>query len=129
MTVSTTQRATTAPTRRRLVVAALTPLAAWSAAFLLSYVIQDFICAAAHSADQAVPATTVRVILVGLNAVLLLVTLGAGALGWSWWRRFRRQDRPGVERFLALITIVAAVLFAFSIVLIGINPLFLEVCT
>lgn len=114
------------PTRTRLLVAALLPLAAWSASFLGSYVVQDFACQAAASADRMLSPTTLPVALLVANALLLVICLLPALAGQLWLRRHTMQP---VDRFLARAALIGGLLFGFSIVLIGINPAVLEVCT
>ena len=124
-----TLRPTIRPSRARLVTLALVPLVTWSISLLFSYLIQDFACAAAQSAGQPVPATGLRVLLIVMNAVLLAVTIGSGALAGSSLRRPARPELNTVDRFLAVSAVAFAALVCFSIVMIGVNPLVLEVCT
>lgn len=116
------------PKRRSLAAIVVASPAAWSISLLFSYVIQDFTCAAVASAGHPTPDSTLRAILFILNGALLAITIAAGVLGWSWLRRYSRQEWSAVDRFLAVLAVSFAPLFAFGIVLIAINPLVLEVC-
>lgn len=115
-----------APTRGWLVAAAVVPLAAWSASFLGSYVLQDFGCHAAAAADRTLSPTTLPVFLLVANAVLLVISLLCAVAGQFW---LRRHTMEAVDRFLARVALGGGLLFGFSIILIGINPAVLEVCT
>jgi len=62
--------------------------------------------------------------------------LGVGALGWRGWKRVRGQMTPGelldpmrIRGFLTLSGVLMAVLFAGAIVLAGMSPLFLPMCS
>ena len=62
--------------------------------------------------------------------------LGAGALGWRGWKRVRGQMTPGelldpmrIRGFLSLSGVLLAVLFTGAIVLAGISPLLLPMCS
>lgn len=108
--------------------AALIPPAAWLLSLGLSYVIDDFVCTAAASAGAPAPSSSVRILIIVLNIVLLLVTLAAGLAGFSVARRAPSANGSGSARFLGYTGALLALMFAFGIVLIGVNPLVLEVC-
>lgn len=108
-------------------VAALAPPVAWLLSLGLSYVIEDFVCTAAASAGAPAPTETVRVLIVVLNIVLLLVTVAAGLAGFAAARR-APSNGSGAALFLGYTGALLAMMFAFGIILIGINPLVLEVC-
>jgi uncharacterized membrane protein YidH (DUF202 family) len=77
----------------------------------------------------------------GETAVLLATLLcalaagGSGVVAWRWWKRARGNrrgdllDSANVQEFLALAGAALAALFAGTIVLTGISPLFLPICS
>lgn len=101
----------------------LVPPGAWLASLGASYAVQDFTCAAFSSAARPGPDTTVLVLILVGNAVLLLLTVLAGVVGWRQWRTGRT-----VVRFLGVVGAGLAALFGLGIVMIALPPLFLEVC-
>jgi heme/copper-type cytochrome/quinol oxidase subunit 3 len=110
------------------ITALVTPLVAWAVSLAGSYLVQDFICSAARSADRPSPGATVDAILIALNAAMLALCVAAGALAaWSAVRA-RRRDRPPLVLFLAVAGMLGAVLFAYGVVLIGTNPLIYGGC-
>lgn len=109
------------------IVSALAPPVAWLLSLGLSYAIEDFVCTAAASAGAPPPTETVRVLIVVLNIVLLLVTVVAGLAGFAAARRAPSHG-SGAALFLGYTGALLAIMFAFGIILIGINPLVLEVC-
>ncbi|GAB3553474.1 hypothetical protein GCM10027404_26000 [Arthrobacter tumbae] len=109
-------------------VAALTPPVVWLLSLGLSYAIEDFVCTAAASAGAPAPTETVRVLIIVLNIVLLLVTVAAGLAGFVAARRVPASNGSGAATFLGYTGALLAIMFAFGIILIGINPLVLEVC-
>lgn len=115
--------------RRPLPIATISALASsvlWLLSLAVSYAIEDFVCTATASAAVPQPSETLRILLVALNAVLLLLTLLAGVLGFL---AATRAEGLGVATFLGYTGAVLAVMYAYSIVLIGIQPLLLEACS
>jgi hypothetical protein len=126
-----TDRAATGRSRRdtRLgVVALLVPAAAWLGSLGLSYTVEDFTCSAAATSSLTVDADALRAVLLGLNAVLLVVALLAGWAGLSVARRSRGPHGSPLLSFLGYTGAGLALVFAFGILLIAWNPLVLEVC-
>jgi TRAP-type mannitol/chloroaromatic compound transport system permease small subunit len=109
-------------------IALLTPPVAWLISLAVSYAIEDFACAAAATADGAAPETAVRTVVLGLNAVLLVVTGLAVAAGVRAARTGSGEEEERVQVFLGTTGAALGTLFAFGIVLIAWNPLVLEVC-
>ncbi|GGH47983.1 hypothetical protein [Microbacterium album] len=103
------------------------PPVAWLGSLGLSYVIEDFTCAAVASAAAPVPDAALQVLLLVLNAVLLIVCLAAGALGVVLARR--DDEERNTIAFLGWTGVASAALFGFGIVLIGIHPLLLGICS
>lgn len=137
MTEHVSARATSATStrpwwRRPLPIATISALASsvlWMLSLAVSYAIEDFVCTATASAAVPQPSETLRILLVALNAVLLLLTLLAGVLGFLAARAATRAEGLGVVTFLGYTGAVLAVMYAYSIVLIGIQPLLLEACS
>ena len=70
------------------------------------------------------------------TAVCAAAALGAGLLGWRGWKRVRGQVTPGelldpmrIRGFLTLSGVLMAVLFTGAIVLAGMSPLLLPMCS
>lgn len=99
------------------------PPLAWIMSLAASYVIQDFTCTNFASAGRPGPDGPVLWLILGLNAVLLILAVLAGAAGWRQWRTGHRT-----VRYLGLVGAGASLLFVLGIVLIAMPPLFLEVC-
>ncbi|GAA4431291.1 hypothetical protein GCM10023169_35670 [Georgenia halophila] len=118
---STTRRAT-----RRGVVALVVPPVAWTASLYLSYVVQDFTCSSVASAGGGVAGGALSAVLIGLNVVLLLATVVAGLTGLAVARHAGRG--AGLLPFLGYVGAAAAVVFGYSIVLLGLTPVVLGVC-
>lgn len=110
------------------VLAVLVPPAAWLLSLGGSYAVEDFTCSAFTSAGAATPDEVLRIVLTVLNAVLLAVTLLAGAMGFLLARRSPRLRGSRVLFFLGSVGALLALIFAYSIVLIGLHSLVLEVC-
>ncbi|RLV56275.1 hypothetical protein D9V41_07555 [Aeromicrobium phragmitis] len=109
-------------------VAFLLPSVTWLLSLSGSYVVEDFACTAAASADAPPSTAALRAILIGSNVVLMAVTLLAGIAGWWLLRKARSSDTDAMYAFFGWTVLAFAILYAFSIVLIGIHPLLLEVC-
>jgi hypothetical protein len=63
-----------------------------------------------------------------LTAASAIVVLSGGYLSWFVWRSFPAQAQDETRHFLAGLSLLCAVLFAFAILLQGAATLFLEVC-
>jgi hypothetical protein len=70
------------------------------------------------------------------TAVCAAGALAAGALGWRGWKRVRGRMTPGelldpvrIRGFLTLSGVLMAVLFTGAIILAGISPLLLPMCS
>lgn len=70
------------------------------------------------------------------TAICIPAALAAGAFAWRGWQRMRARAAPGelldpwgIRGFLALSGALLAVLFAGAIVLAGISPVFLPMCS
>lgn len=114
-------------TVRAAVTAVLVPPAAWLAALGLSYVVQDFACSAYTSAGRVPPATAIGAVVVGLDVVLLALTLAAGVVAWQAYRHASAEHSP-LPGFLGVLGMILSLAFAGGIVMIAVNPLVLEVC-
>jgi hypothetical protein len=110
------------------VLSVLVPPAAWLLSLGGSYAVEDFTCAAFSSAGAMSPDQALRIVLTVLNAVLFAVTLVAGIMGFLLARRSPRLRGGWVLLFLGSVGALLALIFAYSIVLIGLHPLVLEVC-
>ncbi|MBE1874884.1 hypothetical protein [Myceligenerans pegani] len=119
--------ATRPRTVRAAVAAVLIPPAAWVTALGLSYLVQDFACTAYTSSGRPPPSTVIGALVIGLDAVLLALTLAAGAVAWREHRRAAGDDSP-LTGFLGLLGTALSLGFAAGIVMIAVNPLVLEVC-
>lgn len=108
--------------------AAITPIVTWILALGASYVIQDFVCAAAASAGSEPPAGAILLWVTVINSVLLGLTLVAGATGLATVLRARSASRSRLELFLGTTALALAALVAYSIVLIAGVPFVFEVC-
>lgn len=112
----------------------LGPAVAWLLSLSVSYVVHDFVCAAARTAGDPAPLAALRAGIVVVNVVLLLVALGAGILAVAMYRASRRPEDEDAEavvaptRFAGVTGIALAVLFAFGIVLIGMTPVAVGAC-
>lgn len=116
----------------------LGPAVAWLLALSLSYVVHDFLCAAAETAGESAPVGPLRVGIVALNVLLLAVTVAAGILAFFVYRQARRRtddrtDEPegalaGPAQFVGAAGIGMAVLFGFGIVLIATTPVVVGAC-
>jgi len=98
----------------------------WLISLALSYVLQDFTCAAAASAAAVPPETMLRAALLTLNGGLLIVTVLSGVLSVMLARR--EDDDRNTVTFLGWTGAASAALFGFGIVLIGIHPLIFGMC-
>lgn len=105
----------------------LIPPIAWLASLGLSWLLQDFTCTASATAGAPAPESTLFMVLVVMNAVLVLITVASGLFSARELRRGRRAGAPLLS-FLGLSGCALAVLFGFGIVLITAMPLVLEVC-
>lgn len=105
----------------------IVPPLVWVGSLALSWVIEDFSCAAALTTGRELQETAVFAALVSVNAVLLLITIICGLISIRAFRRAGRTHSP-LMRFLGLAGIAVAVLFGFGIVMIGSTPFMLEVC-
>lgn len=105
------------------VLSVLLPPAAWLVSLAASYVLQDFTCSAFANAGRPGPGDTLLVLLLVGNALLLALTVLAGIVGWRQWRSGR-----STVRFLGLVGAGLSVFFGLGILMIGLPPLFLEVC-
>jgi hypothetical protein len=115
--------------RRSGLVALLVPPVAWFLALSLSYLVEDFNCTAAATADDPTPATGLKVTLLVLHGILLVVAVVAGLLGWRATRSGGSdRGRGDVARFTGSVGAGLSLVFAFGIVLIAWNVLVLEVC-
>ncbi len=70
------------------------------------------------------------------TAACAAAALGAGAIGWRGWKRVRGRMMPGelldpmrIRGFLTLSGVLMAVLFTGAIVLAGMSPLLLPMCS
>lgn len=70
------------------------------------------------------------------TAACAAAALGTGAFGWRGWKRVRGQMTPGelldpvrIRGFLTLSGVLMAVLFTGAIVLAGMSPLLLPMCS
>lgn len=108
--------------------AVLVPIGAWGVSLAGSYVLQAFSCLTYASAGVSPPEMRLGWVLVGVNVAMLIITLLAGVTGLWVLRRAADGPRPRLQWFLGFLGAVLALVFAFSIVLIGFQPLFLEVC-
>lgn len=111
------------------VISALSSSVLWLMSLGLSYGIEDFTCSAAASAAVPPPHQFLQVLLVALNGVLLLLTLAAGVIGFLVARSAHQTDGPGAARFFGYTGAMLAVMYAYSIVLIGVHPLIMEACS
>jgi hypothetical protein len=105
------------------------PSVAWVLSLGVSYALEDYSCSAAGSAGADAPRQGVFLLLMGLNVVLLLVCVGAGVIGVRAARQHRDRGPAAPVRFLGWTGAVMGLYFGLSIVLIGLAPLFLEVCS
>ncbi|GAA1659215.1 hypothetical protein GCM10010977_08410 [Citricoccus zhacaiensis] len=105
----------------------LIPPVAWLASLGLSWLLQDFTCTASATAGAPAPETALLLVLMGMNAVLLLITVVSGFFSVRALRAGHRARAP-LMSFLGLSGCALAVLFGFGIVLIMAMPLVLEVC-
>lgn len=112
----------------------LGPAVAWLLSLAVSYVVHDFICAAAETAGTTAPLTGLRVGIVAFNVVLLAVAVVAGVLAVAVYRSARpsadETPKPltGPARFVGLAGIGMAVLFGLGIVLIATTPVVVGAC-
>lgn len=118
----------TSRTVTRAVVAVLVPPVAWLGALGLSYAVQDFACTAYASAGHNPPTTVIGAVVLGLDVVLLVLTLAAGGMAWRVHRRAGDGERTSAQSFLGLLGVLLSVGFGTGIVLVAVNPLVLEVC-
>lgn len=128
--MTTTERTAAGPDRPvtvRAVLALLASPAAWLVSLGLSYAVEDFTCAAFASAGAPAPAGSVRGVLLGLNVLMLALTVAAGVVSWRVLRT-EQAHRSALVRFLGQGGVSFAAVFALGVVLIGMNPLLLEVC-
>lgn len=110
------------------VAAVLVPPVAWVSALGLSYVVQDFACTAYASAGRTPPTAMIGAAVVGLDVVLLVLTLAAGVVAWRTDRRARTSDSSPLFGFLGRLGLFLALGFGAGIVMIAVTPLVLEVC-
>lgn len=110
------------------VAAVLVPPVAWVGALGLSYVVQDFACTAYASAGRTPPTTVIGAAVIGLDVVLLLLTLAAGVVAWRTNRGAPTSDSSPLFGFLGRLGLLLALGFGAGIVMIAVNPLVLEVC-
>lgn len=112
----------------------LGPAVAWLLALSVSYVVHDFLCAAAETAGESAPVGPLRVGIVAMNVLLLAVTVAAGILSFFVLRETRRRGDEtegtltGPARFVGAAGIGMAVLFGFGIVLIATTPVVVGAC-
>lgn len=118
--------------RRRLVVAGATivvPFLAWAGSLGGSYVLQDFTCLNYASAGTPAAESNLQITLTLLNLAMLVITVVSGAVAGWILRRAADGPHPELLRFLGFVGGASALTCAFSVILIGIQPLLLEVCS
>lgn len=120
-------RAMPEPTPFIGVLAFLLPSITWLLSLAASYVVEDFTCTAAASAAAPPPRDALLAILIAANVLLLLLTLAAGGVGLRLLRR-HPDDEARITSFLGWSIIAFSLVYAYSILLIGVHPLLLEVC-
>jgi hypothetical protein len=101
---------------------------AWALHLAVSYLLVTLDCNSAWDGAR----TAIVLATVGFAAA----ALGAGALGWRGWKRVRGQMLPGelldpmrIRGFLTLSGVLMAVLFTGAIILAGMSPLILPMCS
>lgn len=66
-------------------------------------------------------------------AVLVLLAMAGGALSWRAWRSggasFKSEREPETERFVAMLGMLTAALFALVVAMQGMASLILDECT
>jgi hypothetical protein len=113
---------------RALVLGFLGPPLVWALHLAVSYFLVALDCNTGWNGG------TTAVLLA--TAVGAAAALGAGAFAWRGWKRIRGSLVPGelldpmrIRGFLTLSGVLMAVLFAGAIILAGVSPLFLPLCS
>jgi hypothetical protein len=115
------------PTSRSLVLAFLGAPTLWALHLALSYFLVSLGCGTGW--DGAKPAVIVATILCAVAAMAI------GLFAWKQWKPAPRGNAeaeldPGpVSEFLAISGAVLAVLFTGAIIMAGISPFFLPLCS
>lgn len=106
----------------------LGPPVIWALHLAVSY----FVVALSCNTGWKGAATAIALVTVAGAAA----ALGAGAFAWRGWKRVRGRMVPGelldpmrIRGFLTLSGTLMAVLFAGAIILAGLSPLFLPMCS
>ncbi|MBS7700025.1 MULTISPECIES: hypothetical protein [unclassified Chelatococcus] len=94
---------------------------AWAISTQLNYALVEWQCAT-------------RFPVIPINALgLTLIALAGGALSWRAWRKggaaFKPERALSTERFVSMIGMLTAVLFAAVILMQGVAALILDECT
>lgn len=112
-------------------IAVLTGPLAWATQLAVAYGLEDAIaCAPAASVPGTLLGLSLRTAILALNAVLLAVTVVAGAIAWRCLVRLREQDATtaGRARWMALAGVINSVLFGLIIAVGFIPALVLDAC-
>lgn len=89
-----------------------------------------------HQADFGVPPSHpgVRLLIFAVALLLLVITLGAGAISYRNWRYLSQQrgmlESPAVPRgeFMAVLGVILSVTLGAGMVWLALPPLFLDLC-
>lgn len=124
-------------TRRRAEAAlwfgAVGAVGAWAIHLAFGWFLEEVVaCGTGTTARGQILGLGIEVWVVGATVVLGLVALGAGVVGYRWWRRLsdrREQPRAGRQAFMAFAGLLGAGLFLPAIVMGGLQVLTLHPCS